>query len=144
MVIQIYTDGSCLKNGYGGSGIAFPNHEYTHQSIEINDKTTNNEAELLAISMCLQIVENTDNVVIFTDSKYCINCITKWYKNWIINNTLKYKLNTDLIAKIFNKIEERSGTTEFKHVKGQSNDKWNDYADKLATDASARVKAKVT
>ena len=48
-------------------------------------KHSNNIAELTAIQEALKIYDNTDLMIalqIYSDSKYSINCITKWYPSW--------------------------------------------------------------
>ena len=57
-------------------------------------RKTNNYAELKAIleHQNIRLFQykkfNKDKIVIVTDSKYSINCITQWYHSWIKNNGL--------------------------------------------------------
>ena len=91
-----------------------------------------------------------DSVVIYTDSEYMINSITKWAHSWIKNNwqtkNKKPVQNKDLILKIYNLHKKHN--IYFKHVKAHQSMPSNKYsnayklwygnhmADKLATDAS--------
>ena len=139
--LRIFTDGSCLKTGHGGIGICFPNQEYSNQSIAIKNKTTNQRTELFAIRYALSLVKDDKiNIEITSDSKYSIGCLTQWYPNWVRNNSLKNKKNLDIIAPTYKKIKNRTGKTIFKHVRGHQGNRWNEVADKLATDASACAK----
>ena len=93
--ITIYTDGSCSRNGMKGAmcGIGIHFSETNRNKISdiselLNvDKPTNNIAELSAIDKAIKIIINkklTDKKInIYTDSKYSIDCITKWYDRWI-------------------------------------------------------------
>jgi ribonuclease HI len=82
-IIDVFTDGCCLNNGKikkkkAGYGIYFPKHEKFNVSnpFIIGDET-NNRAELFALIHLLNLMPyvidgNTIQVVIHTDSKYCI------------------------------------------------------------------------
>lgn len=150
-MIICYTDGSCVKTcgGYG-SVIITPRKIYplygaipeeTTKSNNGTTKCTNQIAELYAIyktiSWLLEVNCNT-NVTIFTDSKYCIGCLTQWNKNWIKNGWKNAKnkpvKNKRIIQIILKNLEELqiNVKVEFKHVKAHNGDKWNEVADKLA------------
>jgi ribonuclease HI len=45
---------------------------------------TNNRAELFAIIRALEETSqnSVEEIIIKTDSKYCIGCFSKWYKTW--------------------------------------------------------------
>ena len=83
----VYTDGSCIKNpGPGGWAIRiiFSNgdiEEYGGRS----ESTTNNKMELKAIIEALSKLIKYKPIVIYTDSQYAINGITKWVKRWAKN-----------------------------------------------------------
>lgn len=104
----VYTDGSCPNNGtinaIGKIGVHFS----CKNKIKLNDISeilninmiTNNLTELLAIKKAMLVTKNIKNVKIYTDSKYSINVITKWYDKWIENGLLKTKKNIDIIEPI--------------------------------------------
>jgi ribonuclease HI len=94
---------------------------------------------LSAILRALELTPNDRDVQVVTDSKYSIDCVTVWYKNWERNNwqtSLKQDvLNKDLIQAVLAKIREREvhGTaTKFLWVKGHSKEPGNEAADQLA------------
>ena len=117
----IYTDGSASKNGSttatGGIGVFFSNENPKNVSQETKQalkellpdykliKITNNISELTAILKALVIMKGNleagEKIIIKTDSMYCINSLTKWYKNWEKNNwknsSNKPVLNKELI-----------------------------------------------
>lgn len=107
-------------------------------------KQTNQRAELTAIQRALDVVPNHRDVTIFTDSRYSIDCVTNWYKNWQrngwVNSKNKPVENRDVVQEIRQKIEERDSygkQTIFVWVKGHDKNEGNIKADELAV-AGAR------
>lgn len=135
-----YTDGSANPNpGPGGFGIVVLDNDEnlitTHQEQEQN--TTNNRMELKAILWAVLFCSNKDeNLVIYSDSAYCINTITNWMYSWEKRGWLKSDNqppeNLDII-KIFFNLNNIGYKYELKKVKGHSGQKWNEMADLLAT-----------
>jgi ribonuclease HI len=83
--IIVYTDGSCINNGYpnaeAGIGIYFGLNDSRNVSNKIeNGKKSNNIAELTALITAYKILEsdikNNKKIVIFSDSIYAIRCIS--------------------------------------------------------------------
>src|SRR3954447_23560635 len=95
-------------------------------------RQTNQRAELTAFVRALDIAPLNRDVTIYTDSRYSIDCVTNWYKNWVRNKWMTAKNkpveNKDLIMDIRQKIEEREhlkSATHFVWVKGHANDEGN-------------------
>ena len=147
--IIIYTDGACKNNGSkdkivsAGVGIHFSLNNYIQmqdisQKLDI-DIPTNNKAELIAILFALQECHKhnvKDKIVIYTDSQYCIDAITKWYDQWLKDGTLKNKKNVSFIQPI--KTIMKMLNVSFIHIRGHTKkqDKHslgNERADNLAT-----------
>jgi ribonuclease HI len=106
-------------------------------------KQTNQRAELTAILRALDIAPRHREVTIYTDSKYSIDCVTNWYKNWKRNGWVNSKgkpvENKDLVMDIRARIEDReqlSKTTYFVWVKGHQNNAGNIAADRLAVEGA--------
>lgn len=102
-------------------------------------KQTNQRAELTAILRALDIAPRHRDVTIYTDSKYSIECVTNWYKNWEKNGWMNAKgknvENRDLVQDVRERIDERQilgRGTYFVWVKGHANDAGNIAADHLA------------
>jgi ribonuclease HI len=135
----IYTDGACSGNpGPGGWGAVIFDEKNKQYNISGKVKeTTNNRMELLAPIMALRKIKSKSDVVIFTDSTYVKNGITDWIKKWKKNDwknsNKKPVKNKDLWIKL-NDLCQKSNVV-WKWVKGHSNNKYNNLADKLATDA---------
>jgi len=107
-------------------------------------RQTNQRAELTAVLRAIQVAPLHQEVKIYTDSMYSINCVTNWSKNWQrrgwINAAGNPVENRDLVEAILDRMQERSkqgGKTSFQWVKGHSSDPGNIAADLLAV-AGAR------
>jgi ribonuclease HI len=141
----VYTDGACKNNGKAnataGYGIFFGVNDSKNVSKKvINEKQTNNVAEMLAIIEVYDIlkneIENNDKITIVTDSEYCLKCLNSYgdkcsKKNWEVNIP-----NKDLVMKMYN-IYKKLDNVKFLHVeshtgKNEIHSIGNDYADKLA------------
>ncbi len=127
----VYTDGSCV-NKVGGYGYVFPSTGQSVYGKVPYNPCTNQIAELYAI---YHLLSNTNGpVVIYTDSKYSIGCLTEWWYNWEKNGWKNSKnepvKNKDLIQSILELSKNRD--IKYAHVYGHNGDKYNEIADKLA------------
>lgn len=131
--IEIYTDGSCYpNNGKGKGGWAFVvvvDGEEIHSQRGGGAPTTNNRMEITAILEAMEFCEQEihhKNITIYTDSEYCRNGYHTWMHNWQNRDWMMVK-NSDLWRKMF---EYKDFTIEW--VKGHSENRWNELADKMA------------
>ena len=135
----IYTDGACSGNpGPGGWGAVIFDINKKQQNFYGKTKnTTNNRMELLAPIMALKKIRSKSDIVIFTDSNYVKNGITTWIKKWEKNGwksaNKKPVKNKDLWLKLDSLCKKNKIT--WRWVKGHSNNKYNNLADTLATQA---------
>lgn len=138
-MIEVYTDGSCLGNpGKGGWAVVFPNREIIHGSAP---DTTNNRMELLAV---VQAIEHTrresETLKIYSDSMYAVQILQLWLEKWKNNGwktvTGRKVANKDLLVRLSNSLAGREVITE--HVKGHSDNKFNETADIAARIAAER------
>ena len=135
----IYTDGACSGNpGPGGWGAVILDKDNNQNNISgKKNETTNNRMELTAPIMALKNVKINSEITIYTDSTYVKNGITEWIKKWEINGwknaNKKAVKNKDLWEKL-NKLCKQNKIV-WKWVKGHSNNKYNNLADELATQA---------
>ena len=165
--IRIHTDGSSLGNGkagaFAGVGVYFGpsdkrqsfivlciDREITDFSRNVSEalagpRQTNQRAELSAVLRALEIVPRNRDIIIISDSKYAIDCVTTWFINWRRNgwkNTAgKAVENKDIIENILTKIEERNRLkvrTDFEWVKGHAGASGNEEADKLAVSGARK------
>ena len=85
-MIEIYTDGSCLKNPGDGGWAAIIKENGNIIKISGTEKeTTNNKMELMAPIKALQKIKKNEIVKIYTDSQYVKLGITEWIHKWIKN-----------------------------------------------------------
>ena len=140
--IKIFTDGGCEPNpGQAGTGMAvYKNNclsELWHGLYEPNG--TNNTAELHGLNQALRLTKKKLNegytVGIFCDSKYSIDCITKWAHGWKkkgwkkANGDIK---NLDLIQEIYALYQEISSKVTIHHVNGHIGIEGNELADRMS------------
>ncbi len=141
-LVEISTDGACLGNpGPGGWGavLRYRNHE---KRISGSDPaTTNNKMELTGAIEGLAALTKPSRVVIYTDSNYVRNGITKWVSGWQRNGwktaDKKPVKNADLWRRLVDE-EERHEVT-WKWVRGHNGDHYNEIADELATTAARQI-----
>jgi ribonuclease HI len=133
--IEIFTDGSSKGNpGPGGYGIVMRYGEKEKEYSKGFRLTTNNRMELLAVIDALQKLKRYDiPVIVYSDSKYVIDSITKgWIFNWV-KTGFKGKKNEDLWRRY---IELHSKfDIEYSWVKGHAGHPENERCDVLATSA---------
>ena len=133
--IIIYTDGACRGNpGPGGWGalIKFDNEE--KEIFGGQNNTTNNQMELSAAIEGLATLKESCNVKLFTDSKYVMDGITQWIKNWKKNNWKTASKKDVKNKELWQKLDELISyhQVQWHWVKGHSGDLGNETADFLA------------
>ena len=140
--VNIYTDGSCLRNpGPGGYGIIM---EYEGKKTEKSGgfrETTNNRMELMAAITALESLKEKSRVIIYTDSEYLVNSMTRgWAKRWKENNWVKSDkksaLNPDLWSKLLKLCEKHE--VEFIWIRGHNNNSENERCDRMANEAAKK------
>ena len=136
----IYTDGSAHPNpGPGGFGVVVcddNNNIITTYSKQTNH-TTNNREEIKAILWSLLTYgKSNEEVIVYSDSNYCVQTFTNWMFGWARNGWIKSNKkipeNLDLIQAYYNALNE-GYKINLKKVKGHAGNKYNELADGLAT-----------
>ena len=133
--VNIYTDGACRGNpGDGGWGVLIK-YENTSKEIYGGEKnTTNNKMELMAAIEGLKALNESCKVNLTTDSKYVMQGITSWIKNWKKNNwknsSKKDVKNKDLWLSLDKHVSKHE--VKWFWVKGHSGHEENEIADTLA------------
>ena len=82
--VIIYTDGACSGNpGPGGWG-AILRYKDTEKEISGGEKmTTNNRMELTAVISALELLKESCEVELYSDSKYVIDALSQgWAESW--------------------------------------------------------------
>lgn len=140
---HIYSDGACSPNpGASGTGMAVYNNGNLislwyglHQP-----NGTNNTAELNGLLTALRyakhILAQSKPIEIFSDSKYSIDCITKWAKGWKSKGWKRGKneeiKNLEIIKSCYNLYMELHSYIKISHVKGHADIEGNELADRMA------------
>ncbi|MDV5170036.1 ribonuclease H family protein [Photobacterium rosenbergii] len=140
--VKIYTDGACDPNpGEAGTGLAiYENNELSelwygmYQSLG-----TNNTAELNGLNQALLFAKDKlatgKTVGIFCDSKYSIDCITKWASGWEKKGWTRPGgeiKNLDIIKPAYSVYQELSSQVTIHHVNGHVGIEGNELADRMS------------
>jgi len=141
--VEIYCDGACKGNpGKAGSGLAIYSGESKPTLLygEYEAKGTNNTAELNALYKALLLASESPKSTIYSDSKYSIDCITKWAYGWKSRSWTKKGgeiKNLEIIKLSHELYEQIKDKTTIKHVKGHAGVEGNELADRMAVWAIA-------
>lgn len=142
-VVEISTDGACLGNpGPGGWG-AVLRYKGTEKKLSgAEENTTNNRMELQAAIEGLAALTRPSSVILYTDSVYVRDGITKWVAGWQRNGwktaAKKPVKNDELWKRLVE--EEKRHTVQWRWVKGHNGDHYNEIADDLATSAARSLR----
>ena len=139
--IEIYTDGGAINNpGPGGYGVVILADGTRRELSGGYRHTTNNRMELMA---CIKGIEalpsDRRKVVLFSDSRYVVNGITKgWAKSWRRRGWLKSDgkpaVNSDLWERLLDLTEGLD--ISFRWVKGHAGHPLNERCDQLAVESA--------
>ncbi|PPI87680.1 ribonuclease HI [Candidatus Pantoea edessiphila] len=133
--IEIFTDGSCLKNpGPGGYAFILKYNCYEEIFSAGYYFTTNNRMELMATIISLETLKQPYKISLSTDSQYVRYGITNWIHYWKKHNwkTTNRKLvkNIDLWKRLDTAINYHN--IQWKWIKSHSNHSENNRCDLLA------------
>ena len=144
-IVTVFTDGSCYPNPNGKGGWSFVGmwKQHYHEASGHLPSTTNNQAELTAVLQALRAIKRTSlPLLLITDSKYVYHTFTVWVSGWErhgwTNSVGQDVANKELIQIILAEITKRSGSVDFRWMKGHtkgntSYTKFNARADELAS-----------
>lgn len=137
--IKLYTDGACSGNpGPGGYGAVLIYQGIEKEISGAEENTTNNKMEILAVVKGLELLKESCDVTVYSDSAYVVNSIEKkWIfqwkkKNWIKSDGKQVK-NIDLWERLLALLLYHQ--VHFVKVKGHSDNSYNNRCDKLAVQA---------
>lgn len=143
MTIIAAADGSSLGNP-GATGWAWYIDEANWCSGGLTHGT-NNQGELLAVLELLRATasEKQTELIIYADSKYVIDALTKWLPGWKRKNWRKADgsavLNKDILQQLDSELSGRK--VRFEWIKGHAGHALNEKADTLARAAASRYRA---
>lgn len=153
----IFTDGAITKNSIGTTRVSCGaasilnindknEVKISANAVKINEyyNTTNNEAELFGILKGIELItDNTNEYILYSDSEYAINSLTKWIIDWYKTYTQsknkngivlpsmltkggKPVKNCILICAIINLIVKKNVRICFRHVRGHMSENKNE------------------
>lgn len=133
----IFTDGSAVPNpGQGGWGMVWVQAgEVLEQAHGHAAETTNNRMELTALIEAYKSLPEDAEVTLHTDSRLCVDTITKWAPNWERNGWKKKGgeiKNLELVQELLALHRAHSGC-RLEWIAAHSGNRWNEYADSLAS-----------
>lgn len=133
--VEIFTDGACSGNpGPGGWGtlLRWNGTEKLLSGGEV--ETTNNRMELMAAIQGFEALKKPMDVVIYTDSKYVMDGITKYMRGWLAKGwktaDRKPVKNQDLWERLNNALASHKVRWEW--VKGHAGHPENERVDEAA------------
>lgn len=142
----VYTDGCCSRNGRlksrAGIGVYWgPNHPL-NVAERLVGRQTNQRAEIQAACKAVEQAksQNITKLVVYTDSMFTINGITKWIHAWKKNG---WKLSTgaDVINREdFEKLDKliKGIDVKWMHIPGHAGFGGNEAADRLAREGAQK------
>lgn len=144
--VVVYTDGCCSGNGKSraraGIGVYWgPNHPL-NVADRLEGRQTNQRAELQAACKALEQAKekNMKKLVLYTDSKFTINGVTSWVKNWKLNGW-RLKSGGPIINKDdFVKLDRLNAELEvvWLHIPGHAGYRGNEEADRLSREGAVK------
>ncbi|KAI2602623.1 ribonuclease H-like domain-containing protein [Hypoxylon sp. NC1633] len=154
-VMEFYVDGGCRYNGFpyakgaAAACLMAKDSTYCTKTRRLNTRrksATSQRAEILAIIIALEwALERHDelrtnpkiSVSIKSDSKYAVNCMTRWIYNWCRKGWIKSNgeavANRDLIKKasdLDDRVREL-GTVDYLHIPREQNTEAHEACDEM-------------
>lgn len=133
MLVQVYTDGSCLGNpGPGGWAAILVYGEHERILSGSAAHTTNNRMELQAVLESLRALKCACQVAVCTDSQLVIGLLNQGWKR---KNPELAKLCREIDAVV----ASNGHVLHFDWVRGHNGHDLNERVDRLARDAASSV-----
>ncbi|XP_029965708.1 ribonuclease H1 [Salarias fasciatus] len=144
--VVVYTDGCCSSNGRkrarAGIGVYWGRNHPLNVAERLMGRQTNQRAEIQAASKALQQAQenNIKKLVVYTDSMFTINGVTKWVKNWKQNGWRLQGGGSVVNKDDFVKLDRLNSELEvvWLHIPGHAGYKGNEEADRLSREGAAK------
>lgn len=133
--VVIYTDGACSGNpGPGGWGAILRYGDTEKELFGGEQETTNNRMELTAAIEALAALKRPCKVILYTDSTYVKDGITKWMAGWKARNWKTANKKPVKNQDLWQALDDQASQHDiiWKWVKGHAGDPGNERADALA------------
>ncbi|XP_012818071.1 ribonuclease H1 isoform X1 [Xenopus tropicalis] len=144
--VVVYTDGCCSQNGRlkarAGIGVYWGLNHPLNLAEKLEGRQTNQRAEIQAACRALELAksQNITKLVLYTDSMFTINGITKWIHSWKRNG---WKLTTGkkvINREDFEKLDKLTQGLDIKwmHIPGHAGFEGNEAADRLSREGAQK------
>jgi ribonuclease HI len=141
--IQMYTDGSCLKNPGPGGWAALLRHKNSEKMFSGGQaQTTNNQMELMAVIQGLTALRKPCAVELYTDSKYVMDGYSQWLPGWKARAWKKADKKPVLNKELWQQLDAvaEQHNIDWHWVKGHSGHVENERVDQLARLEAEKMK----
>lgn len=133
----VFTDGAANPNpGPGGWGAVWVvDGEVRAQAHGHEPHTTNNRMELMALLEGIELVPEGTPATVYSDSNLVVRTVTEWAAGWERRGWRRRTgpvENLDLVRPLYERLRERP-ELEVVWIKAHAGNRWNEYADALAT-----------
>ena len=133
----VFTDGAASPNpGPGGWGAVWVvDGEVRAQDYGHEPHTTNNRMELTALMRGIELVPEGTPATVYSDSNLVVRTVTEWAAGWERRGWRRKTgpvENLDLVRPLYERIKQRP-ELEIVWIKAHAGNRWNEYADALAT-----------
>ncbi|HEY3665357.1 MAG TPA: ribonuclease H [Polyangiaceae bacterium] len=140
----VFTDGAAEPNpGAGGWGAVYvADDQVVDERWGHEPHTTNNRMELSALIAGTALVPEGRKAVLYTDSQLCVSTINEWAKGWEARGWKRKGgeiKNLELVQELY-AICQRRPELELRWIAAHSGNRWNEYADALATAYRRKVR----
>lgn len=140
--VEIFTDGACRGNpGPGGWGVLLQWNGRSKTLCGGVSETTNNRMELTAAIMALEALRRPCRVILYTDSSYVQQGLTRWLPAWRSRGWRtagkKAVRNQDLWQRLETAAARHN--IDWRWVKGHAGHAGNETADRLANQGLAEA-----
>jgi ribonuclease HI len=140
----VFTDGAAEPNpGPGGWGAVYVRgNGVVDERCGREPHTTNNRMELRALIEGCSLVEPGKPAILYTDSQLCVNTVSKWAKGWEARGWKRKGgeiKNLELVQDLYGLLLRRP-ELELRWIAAHSGNRWNEYADSLATSYRRKIR----
>jgi ribonuclease HI len=135
---EVWAGGSCSGNP-GPGGWAAIIRKLGNELVIMGKKshTTNNEMELLATINAMELIELGESAIVYSDSKYVVDGMTKWVNGWINRGWVTATKQPVKNADLWKRLLKLDGVRDIKYmwIKGHTTTEIH-YVNNLAKDQS--------
>ena len=137
----VFTDGSATPNpGPGGwAAVLVAGGQVVSELSGSDPDTTNNRMELTALLRGLELVPIGVPAVLYSDSQLAVRTVNEWAPGWEKRGWRRARgpvENLDLVRPLVEGLRERP-ELDVRWIRAHAGHRWNEYADRLASRASA-------